>query len=63
MNTPSTISRRKLLTRAIAGIACPICAGAIGPGLALASGDVHWTYDGESGPEHWGGLSTDFKVC
>ena len=24
---------------------------------------VHWSYDGESGPDHWAELSRDFAVC
>lgn len=32
-------------------------------GTALASGPVHWTYEGEEGPEHWGELSHDFAAC
>jgi carbonic anhydrase len=28
-----------------------------------ADAKPHWTYDGESGPEHWGALSEDFKTC
>lgn len=24
---------------------------------------VHWGYTGDSGPEHWGDLSPDFKLC
>lgn len=32
-------------------------------GTALASGPVHWTYEGEEGPEHWGELSPDFATC
>jgi carbonic anhydrase len=24
---------------------------------------VHWTYEGEEGPAHWGALSTDYAVC
>ena len=23
----------------------------------------HWTYEGEEGPEHWGELSDDFRMC
>lgn len=23
----------------------------------------HWSYDGDTGPEHWGELQPDFKVC
>lgn len=24
---------------------------------------VHWTYEGEEGPTHWGSISPDFAVC
>jgi carbonic anhydrase len=24
---------------------------------------VHWTYEGEEGPEHWGGLDTSYAAC
>lgn len=42
-----------------------ICvAAAMGFGTtALASGAVHWTYEGEHGPENWGKLSHDFETC
>jgi len=57
------IDRRRAL-RALAGAAtiaaCPVCA-------ALAeekkAGATHWTYEGEAGPESWGDLTADFKVC
>lgn len=29
----------------------------------LADGPVHWTYEGEEGPEHWGDLSKDYELC
>lgn len=32
-------------------------------GIALASGPVHWSYEGADGPEHWGELSPDFAAC
>ncbi len=35
----------------------------IGLGTAVASGPVHWSYEGEEGPEHWGELSPDFAAC
>ncbi len=32
-------------------------------GIALASEGVHWSYEGESGPEHWGELDAHFEAC
>jgi len=32
-------------------------------GVAVAAEGVHWSYSGESGPEHWGDLSPDFATC
>jgi carbonic anhydrase len=32
-------------------------------GNACASGDVHWTYSGHGGPQHWGELTENFAVC
>ena len=47
-------SRRRLL----AGLAlCPICAT-----VARADG-VHWSYDGQEGPEAWGQLDKGFSAC
>ncbi|MEZ4235456.1 MAG: carbonic anhydrase [Myxococcota bacterium] len=28
-----------------------------------SKGDVHWSYDGETGPAHWSELSPDFAAC
>lgn len=66
-------TRRRFLTQAsaAAAVACPIC---LGLGRAFASteaakkeaghgGAVHWTYQGEGGPEEWGHLSAEFRVC
>lgn len=30
---------------------------------AVASGPVHWSYEGAEGPEFWGDLSPDFALC
>jgi carbonic anhydrase len=32
-------------------------------GGAVAEEDVHWTYSGKLGPEHWGELSKAFAAC
>jgi carbonic anhydrase len=32
-------------------------------GVALAQEGVHWSYEGDTGPEHWGSLSPDFAAC
>jgi len=32
-------------------------------GAALAQEGVHWSYEGDTGPEHWGTLSPDFAAC
>lgn len=31
--------------------------------VAVAQEPVHWTYEGEEGPDHWGELSDDFALC
>jgi len=56
-----TIERRAFLRMATAG--CLYCLGA-GAGAQADSGhSSHWSYDGATGPEHWGELSPAFKVC
>jgi carbonic anhydrase len=64
-------SRRSVLRLFGAGAVavCPLClaglahsVGAATPG-APHGATPHWSYSGEGGPEHWGQLSADFKVC
>lgn len=65
------IERRSFLRLAASG--CAYCATG---GLRAFAGEhpaggsaahtphkAHWSYEGEAGPEHWGELSPDFKVC
>ena len=60
------LDRRRAL-RVFAGAAtiaaCPICRAPAEEKKPEAHGGAHWTYDGEAGPEAWGDLSADFKVC
>src|SRR5687768_2346864 len=32
-------------------------------GSTRAEGAAHWSYEGESGPAHWGELSPDYALC
>jgi len=36
---------------------------AVSPPLLAKQGSVHWSYEGEEGPEHWGELSDEFRMC
>lgn len=55
---------------AVAGCACclsgkitSVVAGEHASKTAAGHAAPHWSYEGETGPEHWGELSPDFKVC
>jgi len=55
-----SIERRMFLKYAAAGCACCVT-----PGLAAAADHAgpHWSYEGATGPDHWGDLSPEFKAC
>jgi carbonic anhydrase len=64
-----TLARRSFLRLATAGCACCLTAGRLSANpvghkeAAGAAHKPHWSYEGETGPGHWGELSPDFKVC
>ena len=55
-----TMQRRHFVRMLSAGalIACPICRSAI-----AAEEKKHWSYQGETGPDAWGGLSPENQAC
>lgn len=60
------ISRRSAIRQlALGGIVCPVCLtlGAKAGFTAESGHAAPWGYEGEAGPEHWGKLQPDFKVC
>jgi carbonic anhydrase len=64
-----SLSRRNFLMLATANCACCLgvaraFAGSPDHGANAAAGHApHWSYEGQSGPAHWGTLQPDFKVC
>jgi carbonic anhydrase len=63
-----TLQRRDFLRLATLGCACCFVAGRSvladsGPGANVPGKAAHWSYAGNTGPEHWGELQPDFKVC
>jgi carbonic anhydrase len=52
-------NRRHFLQTLTGG--CLACAG-LSVRQARAS-ESHWSYEGEGGPEHWGGLSPEYSAC
>lgn len=31
--------------------------------LAATGAEIHWSYEGETGPAHWGDLAPEFHLC
>lgn len=62
------VTRRHLLqTLTISGALCPLCAPFLAAGARAETAGQHagphWTYEGAGGPEQWGELTPEFKVC
>jgi len=58
------ITRRQALRRlGLGGLACPICLTLGAKAGLAAAGGIHWGYEGERGPGHWGSLEPEFKAC
>ncbi len=60
-----TISRRSLLRMVTYGCGCCLAAGRTFAEHAghEAHAKPHWSYEGATGPGHWGELTPDFKTC
>jgi carbonic anhydrase len=56
------IERREFLRLAVIGCGCGLSAGLM-PAQAADHAAPHWSYGGDSGPEHWAELSSHFKTC
>jgi carbonic anhydrase len=67
-----TMHRRTFLRMAATGsaVGCACCLSAFraiaadtAHAAAAPGNPPHWSYEGDTGPAHWGELSPDFKVC
>jgi carbonic anhydrase len=56
-----TFSRRSFIRLSTLGCACCLAANRTSAGATEAH--PYWTYEGNTGPDHWGELSADFKTC
>ncbi|WP_026621378.1 carbonic anhydrase (plasmid) [Ensifer sp. WSM1721] len=52
------MERRNFLRGLALLAACPLCVK-----TAFAAERVHWSYEGEEGPEHWGSLGEENGAC
>ncbi|MBI1779735.1 MAG: carbonic anhydrase [Proteobacteria bacterium] len=53
------MTRRHLLG-GLAAALCPLC---LGTGRGARAASAHWSYEGEAGPEEWGKLDPEFRIC
>ncbi len=62
-----SIDRRTLLRSALACACCLKAGASLAAAGAHGGADpkaaAHWSYEGEAGPQNWGDLQADFKVC
>ncbi|MDO9197099.1 MAG: carbonic anhydrase family protein [Rhodoferax sp.] len=58
MNPKASHQYIRAKTAALTGHDAPVAAGDTHP-----DGEVHWRYEGETGPQAWGKLKPDFNVC
>jgi carbonic anhydrase len=47
----------------VATLACGFVLMLTSPLLFAGSGSVHWSYEGEEGPTHWGELADEYQMC
>ncbi|MGX5806163.1 carbonic anhydrase [Bradyrhizobium sp. Arg314] len=52
------MDRRSLLKGLAAASLCPLCVS-----RGFASEGLHWSYEGETGPDHWGSLAAENAAC
>lgn len=60
------IQRRSFVRLAAFGCLCCLAGGralAAAGKSEGAQGAGHWSYEGNTGPEHWGSLQSDFRAC
>ncbi|GAB2471207.1 carbonic anhydrase family protein [Promicromonospora xylanilytica] len=57
---PALLLLAPLLTSCVSGASADDAASTAPP---ADGGEVHWSYDGEEGPDEWGDLSEEFAAC